>query len=418
MINSVAAGKKTARITDMKAITQWIISRWIADYTQVNSIKVRARYGALEAWVSIITNTLLFVVKIIMGLLISSVAVIGDSVHTLSDTGTSIVILIGFHLAKKPGDREHPFGHERMESIAAVVVAVLLAVAGFELLKSAILRIIHPVIEQTQISWTVGLILAGTILVKELMARFARNLARIIQSKSLEADFWHHRSDALSTVLVLAGLLLVRLGYNYIDGVAGVGVAVIVIYSAYAIMRDAITPLLGERPSRELLADIDRIALSVKGVQGIHDVIVHRYGQVNMISLHIEVLEDKSINILHDISEEVEAKLENQLGGSAVVHIDPFNKDHPRYQEIHQTIKKVTDADERVTGFHDLRLVGYGKMVKAIFDVNITDQVAGRQIDQLKQDLRSELAKKLPDIRLVIKVEPPYAYSGPAGLPG
>jgi len=373
---------------------------------------VRARYGALEAWVSIVTNMLLFVVKLVIGLWISSVAVIGDSVHTLSDTGTSIVILIGFRLAKKPGDREHPFGHERMESIAAVVVAVLLAVVGFELLKSAVLRIIHPVIEQTQISWTIGIILAATILVKELMARFARDLAQIIQSKSLEADFWHHRSDAISTVLVLAGLVLVRLGYNYVDGVAGVGLALIVIYSGYAIMRDAITPLLGERPSRELLADIDRIALGVKGVQGVHDVIVHRYGQVNMISLHIEVLEDKSINVLHDISEQVEAKLENHLGGSAVVHIDPFNKDHPRYDEIHQAIKQVTEADERVAGFHDLRIVGHSRQIKAIFDVNITDKVASQQIDQLKQDLRGELAKKLHDVRLVIKVEPRYAYSG------
>jgi len=308
----------------MKLFTHWIVRKLISNNRDIDNVIVRARYGTLEAVVSIVINLLLFVVKLILGLMVNSVSLIADAVHTLSDFGTSIIILIGFRIAKKPGDREHPFGHGRAEPIAGLIVAIILVVAGVELLKSSAVRIMHPQIKAAQISWFLAVILAGTIIVKELMARFALELGRMIQSKTLEADFRHHRSDAFSTLLVLVAMACAHLNFMYVDGVAGVGVALVVMYSGYAVAHSVISPLLGEKPSREMLNQIEGIARSPEGVLGVHDVIVHRYGQANFISLHIEVDNRQPAIELHNLSEQVEELIENKLGGSVVVHIDPL----------------------------------------------------------------------------------------------
>ena len=308
----------------MKLFTHWIVRKVISDNRKIDNVIVRARYGTLEAVVSIIVNLILFVVKMVLGLMINSVSLIADAVHTFSDFGTSIIILVGFRIAKKPGDREHPFGHGRAEPIAGLIVAIILIVAGVELLQSSVVRIMHPQIKAARISWFLAVILAVTIVIKELVARFARELGWMIQSKTLEADFWHHRSDAFSTLLVLVAMACAHLNFMYVDGIAGVGVAMIVMYSGYAVAHSVISPLLGEKPSREMLSQIEDIARSPEDVLGVHDVIVHRYGQAKFISLHIEVDNCRSAIELHNLSEQVEELIENKLGGSVVVHIDPL----------------------------------------------------------------------------------------------
>jgi cation diffusion facilitator family transporter len=308
----------------MKLFTHWIVRKLISNNRDIDNVIVRARYGTLEAVASIVINLLLFVVKLILGLMVNSVSLIADAVHTLSDSGTSIIILIGFRIAKKPGDREHPFGHGRAEPIAALIVAIILIVAGVELLRSSAVRIMHPKIEAAQISWFLAVILVVAVIIKELMARFSRELGRMIQSKTLEADFWHHRSDAFSTLLVLVAMACAHLNFMYVDGVAGVGVALVVMYSGYAVAHSVISPLLGERPSLEMLNQIEDIARSPEGVLGVHDIIVHRYGRAKFISLHIEVDNRRPAIELHNLSEQVEELIENKLGGSVVVHIDPL----------------------------------------------------------------------------------------------
>lgn len=395
----------------MKTLANWMVTKWIPNHENITNVDVRARYGAIEAWLSILVNILLFVIKLILGLLLHSVSVIADSIHTLSDTGTSIILLFGFRIARRPSDREHPFGHGRMEAVATLVVAVLLMVAGVELLRSSAERIFHPTLQAVEVSWMPVLVLLGTILVKEEMARFSMILGKRIQSDALKADAWHHRSDALSTVLVVAALVLAEFGYVYVDGVAGVLVALIIIYSGYVIARDAVNPLLGEEPSARLLEDIEKLARSIPGVLGVHDVIVHRYGQANHISLHIEVCDSRPIGELHDLSEEVEQVIEKNIFGSAVVHIDPVNKNHVRYPEIHAALAEAVAGNPRISGFHDLRIVGHGLKVKAIFDITLDKNVKEAEVQEIKSQLREALGKKILGVRLAIKAEPKFAYS-------
>ncbi len=394
----------------MKRFTHWIVRHLIADHRDVDNLKVRSKYGALEAWVSIAINIALFAIKGVLAWMIHSVSLLADAIHTLSDTGTSIVILIGFKIAKRPADREHPFGHGRMESVATLIVSVLLIVTGFELLRSSFERIWHPTVVSAKISPVLVLILLGTILIKELMARFARELAVMVKSKTLEADFWHHRSDVLSTVLVLVAMVGSYYKYNYVDGVVGIGVALIVIYSGYVIARDAISPLLGEQPRPELIEQIETLAHTVPGVLGIHDVIVHRYGQVDLISLHVEASAEETVEKLHNISEQVEAILDRNLGGTSVVHIDPLSRAHKRYEEIHTLLKQTVAHNDRIMSFHDLRVAGNEPM-RVSFDITLEPKVTEEQIVRLKENLISELREKLSGVEFEIKAEPRYAYT-------
>ena len=271
---------KSTKVKLMKTVTQLVVGLFIRDYRNISDVSVRSRYGSLGAWVSIAVNVLLFAVKGFLGIALNSVALIADAVHTLSDVGTSVVVLMGFRISQRPSDQEHPFGHGRAESIATLIVSILLIVAGVELMDSAVRRIFNPVVNAQEINLAVVIIVAGTIVVKELLARFAGQLGVMIDSDVLKADSLHHRSDAFSTVFVLLSIIFVRGGYVYLDGIAGVLVALIVVYTGYIVARKAVSPLLGERPSLELIKQIEDIALGVEGVEGVHDVIVHRYGQI------------------------------------------------------------------------------------------------------------------------------------------
>ncbi len=395
----------------MKSITRWIVRKTIKDYQNTGDIHIRARYGYLEAVSSIIVNLILFIIKVFFGLSLNSVSLIADAVHTLTDTGSSIVILIGFRIAKKPGDKEHPFGHGRAEYLAALIVAIILIVAGFELLKSSTIRVFNPIIEADNVNILIVSVLTITMVIKELIARFARELGWMIESTTLEADFWHHRCDAISTALVLMAMLFSHLGYTCVDGIIGVCVSVIVLYSGYIIARDAISPLLGQRPSQKLLDEIKSTVLAVDGVEGIHGVIVHHYGHKNLVSLHIEVADDKPILLLHEISEDVEDMLEERLSCHCVVHIDPINKNHPRYSEFDTVIDGLVRQYARVKSYHGLHIIGHSRRVKVILNIMVGETVGDDESAAIVKRFYEDLDKKLPGIEFIIKLDPKYAYT-------
>jgi len=394
----------------MKKFTAWLSAKLIKDHKNIRDPEVRARYGTLEGVTSILLNTILFGIKITTGIYLQSIALIADAIHTLSDSVTSIIVIIGFKAAKKPSDKEHPFGHGRMEYIAALIVSVFLFVAAFEFLEGSIRRIINPVSYDAPIG--IIILITLSMAAKELIARFSFALGNIIKSKTLEADAIHHRTDAVSTALVIVALISSRFGIIILDGIMGVFVSIIIFYSAYRIAKGAIDPLLGEAPSKETVKEIENIARSNTKVSGVHDMIFHKYGQTSIISLHIEVSDKESAAKLHMLAEEIEEKIIDEMGGIAIVHIDPINKDHPKYNVIAEKVRDIVSHDERIQSFHELRIVGWDiDKCTVIFDIVLEASVKETELSDIIQSIIEKFKPSFPQIKLVIKNEPKYVYN-------
>ncbi len=394
----------------MKRASHFIAAKLIKDHHNVRDPVVRARYGLLEGWISIVGNLILFMIKIVTGIQIHSAALIADAVHTLADSVTSVVVIIGFTMAKKPSDKQHPFGHGQMEPVITLVVSVLLFVAGFELFQHSIDRFLHPT--HYHASRFVILLISGTIVIKELMARFSFALGDLIDSAALKADALHHRSDVFATALVVAALILARFHYHWVDGVMGMLVSIIIFYSAYSIAKTAIHPLLGAAPPIQLLKQIKATALSVPGVSGVHDIIFHQYGTTTVLSLHIEISDQMSAGESHDLSETVEEKIGNRTGGLVVIHVDPINRDHLQYGAIRTAVDEIVQNDHRITSFHDLRIIGNEMdTCNVIFEVSLSHHVNKDESDSILDSIRQQFGTRFPKMKLVIKIDPMYSYS-------
>lgn len=393
----------------MKHIFLFFASLFIPKGASVKDPKIRARYGMLEGWVSIVGNLLLFGAKLYAGILVKSTALIADAFHTLTDSATSAVVIIGFKLSQKPSDKEHPFGHGRIESVATVIISVLLFVAGFELLQTSIHAIRHP--SRATASIPVILMVIGTVIAKQLMARFSFVIGEHIDSAALKADALHHQSDAISTILVLVALTASRYGFYALDGVMGCLVSVAIFISAYQIMKDAVNPLLGEAPSPELIDMIETRCKDIPGVLGVHDIITHSYGQTRITSLHIEVCARNKALALHRLAEEVEEEIGMATEGQVVVHIDPVNRDHPDYDHIREQLQCIVDENERAESFHDLRIVGEDQgPATAIFDIVVHEEVPESDYDHVVDEIKSVFKEAFPHMKTVVKAAPKFSY--------
>lgn len=306
----------------------------IPDYGDLADPAVRARYGYLEAGMSILCNILLFGVKLMFGLLMNSIALIADAFHTLSDVGTSLVVIFGFRASKKPADEEHPFGHGKSEYVAALIIAVLLVIVGVEFIWQSIDRITTPVaIEHRNIAPYVGCIVIFSAVLKEAAARYSIAIGRKINSEALIADAWHHRSDALTSVGVGISIIGSGYGYSILDPVCGVVVSVVIIYTGIDLIRRSSDYLMGVSPDVGMLADIMDATRSVEGVYGVHNISVHDYVTTKVVSLHVEVDGSISLKKAHEIADAIEREIMSKTGFQSVVHTEPIDvKRRERYR--------------------------------------------------------------------------------------
>lgn len=342
----------------------------------------RVKVGVLEGWVSVICNAGLFLIKLIFGLITGSVALMADAFHTLSDVITSAVIIVGFKISHKPPDREHPFGHGRAETITTLTVALLIAVVGFEFLKSGILRIIHPASIEADLLAISAVVF--TIVIKELLSRFSFQLGVIIDSDTLKADAMHHRSDAISSILVVIALISAQFGMTYIDGLMGIGVAAFMLYSGYGLAMSAIDDLLGRPVSKELIHKIRDIALLVNGALNVHDVIVHSYGNSSFISLHVEVPDNITPGDMHSISDRVEHEIKKEMHANVVTHIDPVTIDGEIIHHIKALLKSASSSKKMKFRIQDLRVVGNNEPEAILFELPVP--IGGEKFMELKED--------------------------------
>jgi cation diffusion facilitator family transporter len=294
----------------------------VRDYDQVEKHRVRAAYGYLEGWVSIVVNVLLFILKFTIGLFINSISLIADSFHTLADVLTSVIVVVGFWVSRRPADQEHPHGHGRFEIISTLAIAILLIVIGAEFFWSSVQRLIRP--QPVTGTILVVVIILFSALVKEWLARFAIYLGKKIKASVLLADAWHHRSDAIASALVSVAIVAAMFGYVKIDSAFGILVSLLIAFTGYDLGRSAISFLMGEAPSEEILAKIERVARSVDGVRDTHKIMIHDYGNHQAISIHIQVDEEMTVHESHDIATKVQRKLAKSFESvSTEVHIEP-----------------------------------------------------------------------------------------------
>jgi len=339
----------------------------------------RTRIGMLAGWVSTVLSLFLCVAKGWLGLVSGSVSMLADATNNLTDVGSSLVIALGFQWSRKPSDEEHPFGHGRIEAVITLVLAIALLLVGFEVAKSGVARLLdpQPIDAPLWLMVSVGV----TVALKLWMAVFARGLARLSKSHVLEADAWNHTFDVASTLLVVVALVGSRVGWTALDGWTAIGVAFFILYTGIKYAREAIDILLGKKPDSEEVAAIHCAVEGVDGVLGVHEIMVHQYGDVKMVSFHIEVDANLTVIAAHHIAEEAEAAVETQMQWRAVAHVDPVDRSHPLFGELHAVLSRHVEADGELIDFHDLRIDGSQPPHAVSFDL-----VAGPDVPRGKYD--------------------------------
>ncbi len=363
--------------------------------------KMRGRLGVISAAAGMICNMILFALKFAVGTVSNSVSVISDAFNNLSDCATCIVSLLGFKMAEKPADKEHPFGHGRMEYLTALVLAAAIIAVGLELLKSSVGRIISPQQAQASIPIILSLLLSAGV--KLWMSIFNTRLGRLADSPVILAAAKDSRTDVIATAAAAGGLLISAFtGLDAADGVTGTAVSLFVLYSGYSLVRDTVDQLLGKPADDKLAEEIKRIANDCDKVIGIHDLIIHDYGPGNLIgSCHLEAKSSESFADVHEAADRIERNILSLLGVRMTVHMDPVDLDNEQTAEYFELIKDIAASlDERLS-IHDFRMIAGEDHKSAVFDLAAPYECSYTD-EQMKFYIDSELEKRGKDIYTVI----------------
>lgn len=349
-------------------MTEFLVRRFVKNYEQTEKVAVRTSYGVLASIVGIFCNVFLFCVKGAVGIILHSISVTADAFNNLSDAGSSIIGLIGVKMAEKPADEEHPFGHGRIEYIAALIVAFIVLEVGFTFLKDAVGKIRNPEILTFNTVSVVILILS--IGVKLWMAAFNRKLGKKIDSKVMMATAADAMGDVATTTATILSVLFFRFTGINIDGFVGIGVALVVMWAGVGIAKDTLEPLIGEAVPQETFDEITKFVESYDGIVGTHDLLVHNYGPGrSMASIHAEVPNDVNIEVSHEIIDRIERDARKYMGIFLLIHMDPIetkDQDVIEVREKVETIVKQTDPDASI---HDFRMVSGEHRINLIFDM-------------------------------------------------
>ena len=349
-------------------MTELLLKLFVKDYGNTTSARVREAYGKLSGAAGIVTNLLLFIIKIIVGTLFNSISITADAVNNLSDSGSSIVTLIGFKISGKPADAKHPYGHARMEYVSGLIVSIIVMFLGLQLIKDSVAKIFKP--QASQFSWIAVAVLIVSILLKLWQSMFYRKLGRMIGSDAIIAASADSRNDILATSSVLAAAIVSRLTGFDLDGYMGTAVALFIIVSGIKLIFDTVSPLLGTAPSNEMVDSIYKKILSYEGISGLHDLTVHNYGFSRYFaSVHCEVPADQDIMISHDIIDNIERDFLKDMGIHLVIHLDPVITDNERINELKQAVHILVRQVSPQINIHDFRVVNGVTHSNLIFDV-------------------------------------------------
>ena len=367
-------------------MTKLLLRLFVKNYENSEDMMVRASVGKLAGATGIVCNIILFLGKLLAGVLAGSVAIIADAVNNLSDASSSVVTLLGFRLAQQPADEDHPYGHARYEYLSGLLVAVLILVIGVELVKSSVGKIISP--EPIDFSMITVAILVASVVVKLWMSMFFGTLGKRINSLTLQATSLDSRNDVVSTVAVLAGCVAGYFLNVNIDGYVGLLVAVFILYSGVNIVKETISPLLGEQADAELVGKIKELVLSCEEVLNVHDLLIHDYGPGRCFaSIHAEVSARLDPMEVHDILDDIECEAMKELNVHLVIHYDPVLPDDAEWAEMSNMMGEIIKEVAPEVTMHCFRMVGGAKQKNLVFDLMVpydsekTNQELKKEID-------------------------------------
>lgn len=392
-------------------MNDWLIKKFVSNPTAIQDPEVRRAYGKMAGLIGIVCNLLLATGKGLAGLASGSVSITADALNNLSDASSNIVSLLGFKLAGKPADPEHPYGHARYEYLAGLVVAFFIMLIGYELGRDSILKVLEP--EPVLFSWLNMAILLVSILVKLWMMGFNHKIGRLINSETLIATAIDSRNDVLTTSAVLVAALISHYAKLELDAWMGLAVAAFVLYSGIDLIKDTLSPLLGEAPDPALVTHIHDKVMTYPGVLGLHDLMVHDYGPGHRFaSVHVEMAAEEDILMSHEVIDDIEQDFLKEDGLHLVVHLDPIVTHDPEVVAVRSWLDQaVKDLDPTVS-VHDVRLVKGKQHSNLIFDVVRPPDLAWSS-SELKAELKRLVKGHYPNYRSVITVDENYTPLGP-----
>lgn len=385
-------------------MTDFLVRTFVKDYKNTEDARVRTRYGLMAGTVGICSNMVLFGAKLSVGLLAGSISVMADAFNNLSDAASSIVEFVGVKMAGKPEDEEHPFGHGRVEYIAAFIVACLVIQVGFSLFKTSVEKIFHP--EEMTFKVISAVVLFISIFVKLWLGRFNGTLGKRINSSVLKAAAADSMGDVFTTSATLLSVLVYGIWGLDIDGIVGIIVSLVVMWAGVSIAKDTLSPLIGEAIDPKVYKEITEFVESYDGIVGSHDLIVHNYGPAKrMASIHAEVPNDVNIEVSHEIIDKVEREALRELGIFLVIHMDPVETKDSRVMAFGCVMENILQEIDPKISFHDFRMIEGKDQINLIFDLVVPRDYNEKKREWLKEEITKRVKEQDKRCCLVITVE-------------
>lgn len=384
-------------------MTELLLRVFVKNYRNADDPAVRLAIGKLAGAVGILCNLLLFAGKISIGIAVGAISIVADAVNNLTDASSSLITLLGFRLAQRPADQNHPYGHARYEYLSGLAVVAFIFIIGGELVVSSFEKIFQPA--PADFSTATFVILECSIAIKLWMYLFNHSLGKKINSTALHAAATDSRNDVIATAAVLAGCVISKLSGISVDGYVGLAVALFILYSGVRIAGETVSPLIGKRADRELERKISDIILSHEKILGIHDLLIHDYGPGQCYaSVHAEMSAQEDPLVCHDIIDDIECDLMEHLNVHMVIHYDPVVIDDPEWDDLRQLLQSIIEAIDPVLSLHDFRLLKGAQQTKLAFDLSLPYSMSGRY-RELKQRIDRELEEKGITYPTVIRFE-------------
>lgn len=390
--------------------SKFLVNTFIKNNEDISDEKVRGKHIFLGGLVGILSNFLLFVIKLSVGLITSSIAIMADAFNNLSDAGSSIITIVGFKLSDKPADAEHPFGHGRIEYISALIVSFMVMLVGFQFVKSSLERIFNPV--DIKFETIPFILLLISIFIKLWLSCFNKFVGNKIDSSALKAASVDALGDVFTSSCVAISYLASKFTSFPIDGYLGTLVALFILYSGFSLTKETLNPLLGEAPDPELVQKIQDMVLSYDNITGVHDLIIHNYGPCRcMASIHAEVPCNISIMEIHEIIDKAERGISEKLKIYLVIHMDPIAMEDEEVKKDFNMVCDIIEKDERIKSIHDFRVVGEGEVKNLLFDVVIDSEKMFKTMtkhETLINDINKAVKEIHPKYNCIITIDNDY----------